>query len=71
MCLFESCQNEAWSRGLCATHYTFERRNGELQEWPTKNFMSDPESHIRWAFAHFPELVAEVAPEFGKRVSEL
>jgi hypothetical protein len=68
MCI-ECTRNEAWSRGLCHTCYSYAQRHGILHEYPTKAYMADPEAHIRWAFGHHPELVADVAIEFGKRVT--
>lgn len=43
-------------------------RAGDLDYWPTKAFADDPETYVRWALEHFPDLVAEVAPEFGLRL---
>lgn len=61
--------NEPKSRGLCHTCYSFAQRHGLLGDYPTKPFMDDPENYIRWAFSYFPELVQDVAVEFGKRVA--
>lgn len=61
--------NERWSRGLCSSCYSTAHRGGFLSEYPTKAFLDDPESAIRWAFGFYPELVEEVAVEFGKRVT--
>lgn len=59
----------AWSRGLCNTCYSRAQRTGTLNEYPTQKFLDDPESHIRWAFGLYPELVADIAVEFGLRIT--
>lgn len=60
----------AWSRGLCSGCYAEVYRSGELSLYPTKKFMDDPESHARWLFAMHPELAADIAVEYGYRVTE-
>lgn len=68
MCV-ECGQNEAWSRGLCHTCYSYAQRHGILNDYPTKAFMADPESHARWLFSQYPDIAADVAVEFGLRVT--
>lgn len=68
MCV-ECGLNESWSRGLCHTCYSYAQRHGILNDYPTKPFMDDPEAYIRWAFGFYPELVGDIAIEFGKRVT--
>ena len=58
-------ERAVWSRGLCNTCYSAAQRGGYLNDYPTKSFMEDPESYVRWAFAYFPELVVDVSHEFG------
>lgn len=48
---------ELHSRGLCATCYQRNRRNGTLDEFPTTYFLSSPEEYVYWAVKHYPELV--------------
>lgn len=63
------CQEkEPWSRGLCSGCYSSASRTGTLNEYPTRAFTDDPESHIRWAMGLHPDLVADIAVEFGYRV---
>jgi hypothetical protein len=69
LCL-ECNKNPAHSRGLCPSCYSSAQRAQSLSDYPTKSFMDDPESHIRWAFAYFPDLVGDVAVEFGLRVRD-
>jgi hypothetical protein len=59
----------AHSRGLCNTCYTRAYRSGTLGDYPTNKFIEDPESHIRWAFGHYPDLVKDIAVEYGLRVT--
>lgn len=65
VCVEGECENEAWSRGLCPTHYSAVQRAHSLSDYPTKAYMDDPEAHIRWAFAYHPELVRDIAIEYG------
>lgn len=67
----ECKRNPVWSRGLCHTCYSYAQRHELLNEYPTKPFMDDPESYIRWAFSLYPDLVGDVAVEFGLTVREL
>jgi hypothetical protein len=67
MCV-ECDQRERWSRGLCSSCYSTAHRGGFLDDYPTQKFLNDPEAYIRWAFGFYPELVGDIAVEFGKRV---
>lgn len=67
-CTYPSCSNESWSRALCGKHYQYLRRHGELMEWPSEKFLEAPEQHIEWAFGSHPELIADVAIQFGYRL---
>lgn len=64
----ECGETAAWSRGLCGTCYATARRNKELDEYPTDAYLKNPEAHIRWAFGNHPELIKDIAVEFGFRV---
>ena len=63
------CQErETWSRGLCSSCYTRNQRAGTLDEWPTKEFLRNPEANVRWAFGTDIEMIADIAVEFGYRL---
>lgn len=64
----ECKENEPWSRGLCSTCYKTAQRGGFLGDYPTRQFMDNPEDAIRWAFGFFPDLVEEIGVEFNARV---
>lgn len=59
---------DTFSRSLCAKHYFQCKRDGSLEEYPTIHYTRNPEQMIRWAFAHNPDMVADIAVEFGLRV---
>lgn len=65
------CRQPAKMRNLCSKHYHELRRNGELELIPTVPFMDNPEAYINWAFAHFPEMVKDIAIDYGKQVTAL
>lgn len=68
-CMYnDECTNASWSRGLCGTHYHEARRHGELEEYPTTKFLANPEAHINWAFGYQPELIGDVAIQYGYRL---
>ena len=69
MCI-ECGEHPAWSRGLCQVCYGQARRAMSLNEYPTKAFLDDPESHARWLLGMYPHLVAEIAVEFNLRLVE-
>lgn len=58
------------TRNLCTKCYHELRRNGELDLIPTVPFMDNPDLYINWAFAHFPELVKDIAIDYGFEVSK-
>ena len=78
MCV-ECTHREAWSRGLCHACYKIAQRAGFLSDYPTKAFLDDPDSHVRWTFGLANdgrgnsgiELVADIAVEFGYKLVPL
>lgn len=68
MCI-ECGDSAAWSRGLCSTCYSSARRDGRLGEYPTTAFLAAPEDHIRWALGLYPQMLADIAVEYGLRVT--
>ena len=62
--------NDPWSRGLCTACYAAAQRGKFLNDYPTRAFTDDPESHTRWAFAN-PDLVADIAIEFGYELRKI
>lgn len=67
-CSWPECTRDAWSRTLCGKHYQIVRRNGELEEYPTTKFLENPEAHIEWAFGYQPQLISDIAIQFGYRL---
>lgn len=61
----------AWSRGLCSSCYSDQRRNGFLDDWPTQKYLDNPYAHIRWAFGYNLQDVADIAIEFGYRLEKV
>lgn len=70
VCVTYKCDRPVWSRGLCNSCYSSAVRSQTLNEYPTQKFIDDPASHIRWAFEHYPELVGDIAIEYGLSLSE-
>lgn len=68
MCV-ECREREPVSRGLCGVCYQAANRGKYLDDYPTTKFNDNPEAHIRWAFGYYPELVRDVAIEFGFTLS--
>ncbi len=69
MCV-ECEKHPAWSRGLCNTCYSTARRGGFLGDYPTQKFLDDPESHARWLFALYPQMLGDIAVEYNLRLVE-
>lgn len=65
------CDNEIWSRNLCAKHYKSAERSGDLVLYPSNTFLKNPEESIRWALDQFPSLVAELAIEYGYTLNQM
>lgn len=57
------------TRGLCQTCYKRAYRHETLDGWPTKGFISDPETYVRWALEHYPDMVQDIAVEYGFKIS--
>lgn len=49
------------ARGLCSTCYKRNQRHGTLQDYPTTEFWTNRENHIKWAVKYYrDELIAEL-----------
>jgi hypothetical protein len=58
-------ENVAVKRTLCGTCYKAAERVGEVNTYPTKMFLNDPEAHILWAIEYFPEVLYDALFQAG------
>ena len=70
-CSWPECGRDAFSRGLCGKHYQFASRNGDLETYPTTKFLENPEAHINWAFGYDPDLIGDIAIQYGYKLVKL
>jgi RNA polymerase-binding transcription factor DksA len=61
----EWCGEPATKRTLCHNHYQSAMRAGELEAYPTKQFLDNPSNYAVWLIAYFPELLSDALAQHG------
>lgn len=65
----EWCGELATKRTLCETHYRTALRAGELDAYPTKQFLDKPDTHAIWLIDYYPDMLKDALLQAGWQVT--